>query len=375
MKIIGTRIDRYSRQPQGAGGSGEVAARDYGGGILVVSIDTDTGLTGVGFVSASAASAPLLAAMGKALFAPILDGANPWETTHLWDRLYHEAAPRRGGDGLMRHLLAAIDCALWDIKAKAANVPVWQLLGGNRSLVPTYANCAHHLPVEQLAERAASYVDAGHRALKIRGTRSFVTPAEATRRVAAVREAIGPDVRLMVDVNGSWDVDTAIRQLRDWEAYDVYWLEEPVPPQDLAGYRRVREHAGSTFIVGGEQHVGLAEFKNLIDSDCIDIAQPNVVMTGGITDWLRIHAYATACGVPVSPWNLQQVHIHLAAGLPNVQWIEYFMADNALLEFQGELLQGSRLEEVAGEDGVYLQAPTQPGLGIHINTDMRPDPA
>src|SRR3546814_10824095 len=107
------------------------------------------------------------------------------------------------------------------------------------------------------AGRAAADVARGHRALKIRGTRSFVTPAEATERVRLVRAAIGPDVRLMVDVNGSWDVDTAVQQLKAWEPYDVYWLEEPVPPHDIAGYRRVRERSGGTYIVGGEQHVGL----------------------------------------------------------------------------------------------------------------------
>ena len=134
----------------------------------------------------------------------------------------------------------------------------------------------------------------------------------------------------MVDVNGTWDVDTAIQQLKAWEPYDVYWLEEPVPPHDIPGYARVRARAGSTYIVGGEQNVGLSEFRALVEQGGVDMVQPNVMITGGITDWLRIHAYATSMNVPVSPWNLQNVHIHLAAGLPNVRWIEYFMADNAL---------------------------------------------
>jgi D-arabinonate dehydratase len=226
------------------------------------------------------------------------------------------------------------------------------------------------MPADELAQRAAEYVAAGHRALKIRGTRSFVTLSEATERVRRVREAIGPAVRLMVDVNGSWDVDTAIRQLKAWQAYDVYWLEEPVPPHDIHGYARVRERCGDTYIVGGEQHVGLLEFQALIDNKAVDIVQPNAALTGGITDWLRIHAFATARSVPVSPWNLQQIHIHLAAGLANVQWIEYFMADNALLKFQGDLLQGSRLQEVVQDDGVYLKAPRAPGLGLKLEPEL-----
>lgn len=342
----------------------------YGTEILVVEVATEAGHTGLGFTTASAQTGPILTQLIGTIIAPLIAGQSAAETAAVWNRMYHEAIPRRGGDGLMRNAIAAVDFALWDIKGKAAGVPVWKLFGGGRDLVPTYANCAHHMPPDKLAETAASYVAAGHRALKIRGTRTFVTLAEATARVAAVREAIGPDVRLMVDVNGSWDVDTAIQQLKVWEPYDVYWLEEPVPPHDIAGYARVRERSGQTYIVGGEQHAGLLEFQALVDNGCVDMVQPNAALTGGITDWLRIHAFATARSVPVSPWNLQHVHIHLAAGLPNVQWIEYFMADNALLKFQGELFADMGTSEVPTESGMMLRAPTAPGLGIKLVAEV-----
>lgn len=364
MKIQQIDVDRYRSS------DGDAAKSSYGAEIVIVTVTTDTGLTGMGFTSATGTSAPILRSFVEGILAPLIVGQDPRETGRLWERMYWDGLPRRGGDGLMRNAIAAIDFALWDIRGKAADVPVWRLLGGRRPVVPTYANCAHHMPPDKLAERAAEYVAAGHRALKIRGTRSFVTLAEATDRVRHVREAIGPDIRLMVDVNGSWDVDTAVQQLKAWEPYDVYWLEEPVPPQDINGYTRVRERAGSTYIVGGEQNAGLLEFQALIDNGCVDIVQPNAALTGGITDWLRIHGYATAQSVPVSPWNLQQVHIHLAAGLPNVQWIEYFMADNAILKFQGELLEGTRLQEIVQEDGVYLAAPETPGLGIGLAPEV-----
>jgi len=194
-----------------------------------------------------------------------------------------------------------------------------------------------------------------------------VSPREATERVKQVREAIGPDVKLMVDVNGTWDVDTAIQQLKAWERYDVYWLEEPVPPEDITGYVRVRQRAGRTYIVGGEQHVGVQEFRQLIERGAVDIVQPNAAITGGITDWLRIHALATAASVPVSPWDLQRVHIHMAAGLPNVKWIEYFMADNPLMAFQIRLFKGPILQEERTEDGIFLLPPTAPGLGLELD--------
>jgi len=321
MKIISLQVDRY-RDPDSRHDTG------YGAQIITVTVNCDSGLSGLGFVTGSETSGSLLQTLILTVIQPYLINQDPRQTELLWNTIYHEALPRRGGDGLMRHAMAAVDFALWDLKGKEARLPVWKLLGGRRSLVPTYANCAHHLPVDALATRAVEYVAAGHRALKIRGTRSFVTPAEATQRVEAVREAIGPDVRLMVDVNGTWDVDTAIQQLKRWRNCDVYWLEEPVPPTEIAGYRQVRERAGETYIVGGEQHVGLHEFQALIENNAIDIAQPNAAM------------------------------------------IEYFMADNALLEFQGKLISGSSLEEVVEEDGVYLVAPDKPGLGISLDDEV-----
>lgn len=360
MKITEVEARRYSGEAEAA----------YVAEIVVVSVHTDSEVIGSGFASAPPGVGVLFQQIIENLLANKLVGADPQRTTELWDRMYHEAIPRRGGEGIVRVCIAALDMALWDIKGKAAGVPVAGLLGGYRELIPTYANCAHHMPPDVLAERAALDVANGHKALKIRGTRSFVTPDEAFERVRQVRAAIGPDIRLMVDVNGSWDVDTAIQQLKRWEPYDVYWLEEPVPPSDIPGYARIRARTGDTYIVGGEQHAGLLEFRTLIEQGHVDIVQPNAAITGGITDWLRIHAYATAKGVPISPWDLQMVHLHMAAGLPNVQWIEYFMPDNALLEFQTKLFAGSIAEEEVTDAGVFLRAPQGPGLGLTLDPEI-----
>jgi L-alanine-DL-glutamate epimerase-like enolase superfamily enzyme len=361
MQISGISIRRHRAPDAGASG--------YGSSILIVEVSTTDGISGLGFATASDATAPILTAVIRNLILPAIEGRDPGLTTELWSAMY-EAAPRRGGEGLMRLAIGAVDFALWDIKGKAAGVPVAKLLGSYREKIPTYCNCAHHLPADKLAERALEDVKNGHRALKIRGTRTFVSTAEATERVRQVREAVGPDIRLMVDVNGTWDVDIAIQMLKAWEPYDLYWLEEPVPPSDIEGYARIRAKAGGTYIAGGEQHVGLAEFQHLIDRQAVDIVQPNAALTGGITDWLRIHGYATAKSVPVSPWNLQSIHLHLAAGLPNVQWIEYFMPDNALLAFQTKLFTGPVLREEVTPEGVFLLAPDQPGIGLSLDPEI-----
>jgi L-alanine-DL-glutamate epimerase-like enolase superfamily enzyme len=358
VKIADVTVKRYSasREP-----------RKDPGGIQIVEVQTDAGVAGRGFVSAATAISDVVATLIRRNLRAAVVGEDPLLTSDLWRKMHDEAIPRRGGDGLVRTCIAAVDFALWDLKGKLLNAPVSTLLGGRRARVATYANCAHHLPPDKLAEKAAEYVGRGHRALKIRGTLTYVSLNEATERVKHVREAVGPDVKLMVDVNGTWDVDTAIQQLKRWERYDVYWLEEPVPPDDIPGYVRIRQRAGRTYIVGGEQHVGVPEFRQLIERGAVDVVQPNAAITGGITDWLRIHALATLAGVPVSPWNLQMVHIHLAAGLPNVQWIEYFMADNPLLAFQSRLFKGPILREEATADGIFLVPPESAGLGLELD--------
>jgi L-rhamnonate dehydratase len=356
VKITDVTVKRYSasREP-----------RTDPGGIQIVEVHTDAGVSGMGFVSVGSATSDIVATLIRRNLKTAVAGEDPLLTDDLWRRM-HEAVPRRGGEGIVRFCIAAVDFALWDIKGKLLNAPVSALFGGKRARVATYANCAHHFPPDKLAEKAASYVKQGHTALKIRGTKTYVSLSEATERVKHVREAIGPDVKLMVDVNGTWDVDAAIQQLKRWERYDVYWLEEPVPPDDIPGYVRIRQRAGRTYIVGGEQHVGVMEFRQLIEQGAVDIVQPNAAITGGITDWLRIHALATHSSVPVSPWNLQMVHIHLAAGLPNVKWIEYFMADNPLLEFRGRLFKGPVMREERTDDGIFLVPPEAPGLGLEL---------
>ena len=271
MKITDVTVKRYSavaRRPRRRGGHpdrrGSHGCRRDGHGVRV---------------SGRSATSDVVATLLRRTLKAAVLGEDPLLTDDLWRRM-HEALPRRGGEGLVRSCMAAVDFALWDIKGKLLKAPVSSLLGGRRARVATYANCAHHLPPDKLADKAAGYVKRGHTALKIRGSATFVSLHEATERVKHVREAVGPDVKLMVDVNGTWDVDTAIQQLKRWEPYDVYWLEEPVPPDDIPGYVRVRQRAGRTYIVGGEQHVGVPEFRQLIEQGAVDIVQPNAAITG-----------------------------------------------------------------------------------------------
>lgn len=341
----------------------------YIGEVILVELHTDHGAIGTGFASAPRGLGHIFRDLISNILAPEIIGENVMLHRALWEKLFR-VIPRRGGEGMVRVCISALDFAIWDAKAKLANVSLAEFLGGQRDRVPTYINCAHHMAPDDLASRAASYVADGHRAMKIRGARSHVTLAEADARVAAVREAIGPDVLLMVDVNGTWDVDTALMQLRKWEKHNIYWLEEPVQPEDFEGYRAIRARAGSTLIAGGEQHLSLHEYASLIAFEGIDVAQPNATLCGGITEWLRIHDYSNSNGRIISPWNLQPIHIHLASAFDSVKWLEYFKQDNALLGIQTILFDGPIIDETREDDGVYLAAPKAHGLGISIDPEM-----
>jgi L-alanine-DL-glutamate epimerase-like enolase superfamily enzyme len=362
MKITDVVVKRYGHK----GENGRIGSE-----VQTVELQTDDGVGGLGFVTANnnrlSPTADIVAGVLRNNLRNIVLGQDPLLTETLWERMYETVVGRRGARGFLLHCIAAIDFACWDIKGKVLGRPVGDLLGNRRARIPTYANAAHLMDPAELAQRAREYVDKGHTALKIRGGLNVISLKEATARVQAVREAIGPDVKLMVDVNGSWDADIAIQQLRAWTPYNVYWLEEPCPPDDIQGYVAVRKRAGDVYISGGEQHSGMIEFRSILENGAVDVLQPNAGGVGGITEWLRVYNLATSHGVIVSPWNLQSIHLHMAAGLSNVKWIEYFMPDNALLEFQTKLFAEPRFNEQRKDDGVYILPPEKPGLGIVLD--------
>ncbi len=365
MKITDLKVERYGQQREGGG-----MPRSE---IQIVRLETDEGITGTGFLSAgNSPVSPLgnmLAGLLRTNLRNIVLDQDPLLNESLWRRMTEQLVGRRGARGVFLHCVAAVDFAVWDIKAQRFGRPLGDLFGERRERIPTYANAAHQASPQAAAETAAEYVSKGHTAVKIRGARTVGTPAEATKRLQAVREAVGPDVKIMIDVNGTWDVDTAIQQLKAFEPFDLYWLEEPVPPDDIQGYVKVKQYAGRTYIVGGEQHVGMTEFRSLLDHDAVDIVQPGAGIMGGITEWLRVYHLATAYGVPVSPWDLQAIHMHMAAGLSNVKWLEYFMPDNPMLGFQNSLFAEPRFREERTEEGVFLLPPDTPGIGIKLDTD------
>jgi D-galactarolactone cycloisomerase len=348
---------------------------------LLVRIETDTGLVGWGEGGQYGPPEPVATCV-EAVLAPYLLERDPRQPVCIWEELY--AATRDFGQkGTYIEAISGIDIALWDILGQSLGVPVHTLLGGAfRDAVPAYATGCYYrgedyldvsssLPA--LAAEARSYVDAGFDMLKIKvGLLSVEADLE---RTAAIREAIGPRVKLMVDANHAYNAYTAIRLGRGLERYDALWFEEPVPPEDYEGYRTVRG-ALDVAIAGGECEFTRYGFRELLVGGCVDIAQPDLGACGGFSEWIKIHALASSYGIPVIPhvWGsgvalaaaLQVLAVtppfpHTAHPVPvqNEPVIEFDRNPNALRD---DLL----VDAIKLVDGC-VPVPQGPGLGISVD--------
>jgi len=366
MKITDVKTEKYTAK-EDMGKMGESGSFSE---IVLVEVLTDEGVTGRSYIptqysrSLGRLSDHACAILNKNLKRIVL-GQDPFSYQFVWEKIYNSIT-RWGRRGLWIHCLGAIDIALWDIIGKVAKQPLWKLLGGYREKVPVYANCAFTLPPEQLAKRALEYVEQGFKGVKFRGGMVDATPEVATCRIKAVREAVGPDVAVMVDINGTWDADTAIRMCRKWERYDLFWIEEPVHPDDIPGFKRLKRTT-SIPIATGEQHTTRFDFRQLIESGAVDIIQPGVRRVGGVTEWMKIWSLATMYSIPLAPPTDQYLHAHMLAAVPNTVWIEFCAKDNAFLQLQHNLFREPHEPKTAKDS--YIDAPRRPGVGLELDPE------
>jgi D-galactarolactone cycloisomerase len=277
---------------------------------MLVEIETDQGLIGWGECYGPAR---MTAAVVNAV-APWLIGENPLRTEYLWQTIYARLRDH-GQKGIVIEGLSGIDIALWDIKGKYFEAPIYQLLGGAiREDVQAYATGLYRLksgdPLKYLPEEAAGYVAEGFKAVKLKVGFGIEDDAAATR---AVREAIGPDIALMVDANHAYDSTASIRLGRMIEQYNITWFEEPVPPEDAEGYRAVKS-ALSIPIAGGECEFTRFGFRDLLASHALDIVQPDTCAAGGLTECKKIADMSEAFGIRYNP-HVWGTGIAIAASL------------------------------------------------------------
>lgn len=296
-------------------------------GVVGAQVETDDGLTGYGFTGTHAhlPSDQLITRCIETCHAPLLVGEDAGDIRRLWLKLARNPALQWvGRAGITTLALAAIDIALWDLKAKAAGVPLWKLLGGQvRDTVRAYNTDIGWLsiPDDALVAGARRAVDDGFTGIKIKvGS----TVERDLRRLAAVREAIGPDVTLAVDGNGKWDLATCLRFCRGAAASDVFWFEEPLWYDDVKGHAQLAR-ATHVPVALGEQLYTAEAFGEFFAQQAIHWVQPDVTRLGGVTEVLQVCDAAHAFRLPVAPHagDMSQVHVHLSYAHPACQVLEY----------------------------------------------------
>ncbi len=341
----------------------------------ILRVHTDEGLVGLGEATYSQKEPVVCAAVEH--MKKDLIGEDPARIEYLWHKVWrissHTGIWRMHGP-IWMSAMSGIDQALWDIKGKVANMSVVDLLGGRfRDAVEVYTHFYGATP-EESGRMAKEKVDQGYTALKS-GTRAGSNrmfdqysddgnPGETAEHYAAAREAVGPDVKLLIDCHGRFTVAACIRLARALEPYDLYVFEDPVPPEDLAAYPKVR-HAISIPVMGSERLNTKSHYRQLLELDGIDVAQPDLMYAGGITEVRKIAAIADTYHVPISPHNTKgSVGIiaacHLMASLPNVAPMEFVTG----IDWRDEITT----EPLKVENSAIV-LPDGPGFGIELDMD------
>lgn len=335
--------------------------------VCLVEVETDGGVTGHGLTGIT--EEDVIAQIIHGVAGPAILGDDPLANEHVWDKLYWTLMPR-GQTGYAAHALAAIDVALWDIKGKAFNQPIWRLLGGARPRVPVYATFGFgFFDRAQLAAAAKLWVSqgftrlkmtVGHEGLRRRDARDLLELIrEDEARIRTVREAVGPDIELFIDANCSLDLYNAARLCEMIRPYGISFFEEPITQNDPLQMAQLRRQTGMRLACG--QNEGLMyRFRDLLLNESVDYVQPNVVITGGFSQCIKIAGLAAAFNVPIANGGAWPFHnMHLQAGVANGTLVEHhYLAVELCRQIYDDL--------PSPQDGC-LKLPEASGLGFEIN--------
>lgn len=363
MKITGLRTNIFSSMHKNA-------KRNW----LIVRLQTDEGLEGIGEASMLSFD-PIVASLLEQWAEHYLIGKDPLAGQVHWTRLHQDNLGR--GGRLFTTALSGVDIALWDLRGKILDVPVYQLLGGPyRERLRVYANGWYTTPAspEQIAEEATSVVAMGYTAMKFDpfGSAAYTTisPQEAelaVERVAAVRDAIGPYVDLLIEVHARFNVHTAVNLAKRLEQYQPFWYEEPVSQENVSEMKQVKDRIDIPVATGERLYLKFPFFE-LVRNEAVDILQPDICNAGGITELQKIAGMAEAQHVMMAPHNTNSAigtvaSFHLDAAMPNF----------LIQEYHAEFYEPHYFDVVRGlprqKDG-YVGLPSGPGLGVSLDEDV-----
>lgn len=317
--------------------------------ILVRLTDAD-GAIGTGYAYTIGTGGSSVVALLNDHLLPCVIGRDADMIEAIWrDLLFHTHATSVGV--ITSLALAAIDTGLWDLRARRQSLPLYKLAGGAKSRVPVYTTEGGwlHLNEDALIEDALRAKDEGFFGVKMKIGKPLVS--EDVARVCALRDAVGGAFEVMVDCNQAFTAGDAIRRADALKEFNLAWIEEPLPADDLAGHRRLAAMTSIPVAVG-ESLYSAGQFKDYLQADACSIVQVDCARIGGITPWLKVAHMADAYNIPVAPHFLMELHVSLACAVPNGHWVEYIP--------QLDEITHSRLVIADG----YAIAPETAGLGI-----------
>jgi len=364
MKI--TRVETiYLRQP-------EVKFQcDSGQDALIVRVETDAGITGVGEVD----SAPM--AVKGAIDGPfshttacglgqVVVGEDPFETEKIWHKMYR-ANIYGGRRGVGPHAMSGIDLALWDGKGKALKLPGWKLLGGGfHQTMRCYASSLFGPTPEKTGDLARRYRDQGFTAVKFGWDPMGQDERTDIALVREARKGLGDGADLLIDAGLVWDSKTALQRARAFSEYGIFWLEEPLRPDDYDGYRKLAEST-DVRIAAGEEESNRQSFLDLMDRGRIDVVQVDLTRCGGFTEAMKIAALAWDRGLPIANHGFT-TYINVTAALHWLNSIPNALICEFVAEEETNLRESITRQKLRASDG-YLAIPQEPGLGIDLDED------
>lgn len=322
---------------------------------VTVRVRDSDGVEGMGYTYAVNSGAPAFHALIDGYLAPVVVGKDGDLIEMLWKQMWW-AVHYSGRGGHATSAISAVDIALWDLKSKRANLPLWRVFGGYDPKVPVYAGGIDlDFTVQALLDQSDRFQAEGFRAIKMKVGRPHLR--EDVERVGAMREHLGADFPLMVDANMKWSADQAIRAAQALREFNLLWIEEPIIPDDIAGHVRVVREGGTPVASGENMHT-LYDFQNLISAGGLTYPEPDVTNCGGITVFRKIGALAEANNLPLTSHGAHDLTVHLLASAPNT----------INMEVHGFSLDRYVANPMKIVDGFTI-APERPGHGIELDWD------
>lgn len=331
---------------------------------VIAKVYTDDGIVGVGESSSFGGPPVVTATVIEKELRSYLIGEDPLDSSLIWDKMYYGSF-EHGRRGLIISAMSGLDIALWDIKGKASGMPVHKILGGHSNSMKAYASMGFYAPgkgIKELTDEASLCIQKGFSALKVKI--GGMSQKHDLERVEAIREAVGDEVDILVDANGSYSATDAIRMDRALDKFNILWFEEPVNADDTRGYVKVSENFNIP-IAAGENLYTRYDFKDLIMTGAIDVVQPDTIWCGGLTEARRIADFANAFKISCAPHTFSSgvclaANLHLLLSISNASMLEYDVNPNPL---GVDLLD----EPITIDEKGYVKAPSKPGLGISVN--------